>query len=102
MRYVLECMLKEASEPLEAPAAQKSAAPHNKCFSKFQLGMSQSGFGNAPVFLISISEKALETKGDRSYIKAFEGSGGKGVRKQSIVMFLERGESASEKLQSIH
>ena len=75
MRYVLEYMLKEASEPLEAPAAQKSAAPHNKCFSKFQLGMSQSGFGNAPVFLISISEK--ETKGDRSYIKDFEGSGGR-------------------------
>ena len=77
MRYVLECMLKEASEPLEAPAAQKSAAPHNNLFSRFQLGMSQSGFGNAPVFLISISEKALETKGDRSYIKAFEGSGGR-------------------------
>ena len=64
MRYVLEYMLKEASEPLEAPAAQKSAAPHNKCFSRFQLGMSQSGFGNAP----AKSQNALVPRGSINLI----------------------------------
>ena len=34
--------------------------------------------------------KALETKGDRSYIKAFEGSGGR-VSGHSKYVFLERG-----------